>query len=337
MHKQFIKLIIMKIKLSLLLLFACLVSVSVNSQTSSSDFKIIGYTLLKPALGGNLAEVPFDKLTHINLSFLNPDKSGNFNQNLDGLTSFVEAAHSNNVKVLFSIGGGTVQPQYHELLKDDKRQKLIDDLVSNVLKYDIDGIDVDLEEGYAFGSNLDANYGKFIMELSKVLKSHNKLITVALISQPANTVTQEVLNEFDFINIMSYDHTGPWMRNSPPMHHSPYVDARDDLNFYHNTLKLPKEKLILGVPFYGYAFGPKLTDPITTWYYSDLISEYPGAECADYWHLPDDYVLFYNGIPTIKNKTKLAKKEAGGIMIWQLLFDVSGPKSLLNAIYEAAQ
>src|SRR5690554_5252793 len=94
----------MKIRFSLVLLFACFISLNASSQTASSDFKIIGYTLLRPALNANLAEVPFDKLTHINLSFLNPDKSGNFNQNLDGLTPFVEAAHRHNVKVLFSIG-----------------------------------------------------------------------------------------------------------------------------------------------------------------------------------------------------------------------------------------
>lgn len=71
----------MKNKLPLVLLFAWFFLLSVNSQASSSDFKIIGYYLLKPALKANLAEVPFDKLTHVNLAFLNPDKSGNFNQN----------------------------------------------------------------------------------------------------------------------------------------------------------------------------------------------------------------------------------------------------------------
>ncbi len=47
--------------------------------------------------------------------------------------------------------------------------------------------------------------------------------------------------------------------------------------------------------------------------------------------------MYYNGIPTIKNKTQLAMKKAAGIMIWEITYDLpSGRKSLLNAIYEAA-
>jgi GH18 family chitinase len=46
--------------------------------------------------------------------------------------------------------------------------------------------------------------------------------------------------------------------------------------------------------------------------------------------------MYYNGIPTIKNKTQLAMKNAAGIMIWELMYDVADRKSLLNAIYEAA-
>jgi GH18 family chitinase len=56
----------------------------------------------------------------------------------------------------------------------------------------------------------------------------------------------------------------------------------------------------------------------------------------DQWDLPGGRIIYYNGIPTIKQKTQLAKKEASGIMIWQLLGDASGDKSLLNAVYEEA-
>jgi hypothetical protein len=46
--------------------------------------------------------------------------------------------------------------------------------------------------------------------------------------------------------------------------------------------------------------------------------------------------MYYNGIPTIKQKTALAKEKASGIMIWQILGDAPGPKSLLGAINEVA-
>ena len=326
----------MKLKFLLILLFTSIASLTLLAQSTSSPFKIIGYYPIDQAMKADTAEVPFNRLTHIMLAFVNPDSLGNLNQDFGALTSFINAARARNVKVLYSIGGGSYQGQYHQLLKDGKRQELIKNLVLKVTQHNADGIDVDLEEGYAFGANLDPNYGTFIKELAKALKAKNKLCTAALPSSPGNVVTQDVLTQFDFINIMSYDHTGPWSPDRAENHAS-YSDAMDDLKYYVNTLKVPKDKLVLGVPFYGHGFGPGLSDPVIPWMtYKEIVSTYAGAEWVDHWHLPNGYIMYYNGIHTIKDKTKLAMKEAAGIMIWELTYDVPGRKSLLNAIYQVA-
>ena len=326
----------MKLKFLLILLFTSIASLTLLAQSTSSPFKIIGYYPIDQAMKADTAEVPFNRLTHIMLAFVNPDSLGNLNQDFGALTSFINAARARNVKVLYSIGGGSYQGQYHQLLKDGKRQELIKNLVLKVTQHNADGIDVDLEEGYAFGANLDPNYGTFIKELAKALKAKNKLCTAALPSSPGNVVTQDVLTQFDFINIMSYDHTGPWSPDRAENHAS-YSAAMDDLKYYVNTLKVPKDKLVLGVPFYGHGFGPGLSDPVIPWMtYKEIVSTYAGAEWVDHWHLPNGYIMYYNGIHTIKDKTKLAMKEAAGIMIWELTYDVPGRKSLLNAIYQAA-
>ena len=326
----------MKSKFLPILLFTSITWLTLNGQSTSSSFKIIGYYPIDQAMKADTSEVPFNRLTHIMLAFVNPDSLGNLNQDFSALTSFINAAHARNVKVLYSIGGGSYQGQYHQLLKEGKRQELIKNLVLKVTQHNADGIDVDLEEGYAFGANLDPNYGIFIKELAKALKAKNKLCTAALPSSPGNVVTQDVLTQFDFINIMSYDHTGPWSPDRAENHAS-YSDAMDDLKYYLNTLKVPKDKLVLGVPFYGHGFGPGLSDPVIPWMtYKEIVSTYAGAEWVDHWHLPNGYIMYYNGIHTIKNKTKLAMKEAAGIMIWELTYDEPGRKSLLNAIYQAA-
>lgn len=325
----------MNLKRLLLLAVTSIASVTLTAQRDP-NFKIVGYYPIEQAMKVDTTAVPFNRLTHLMLAFVNPDSAGNLNQDFSALNSFINAAHSHNVKVLYSIGGGSYVGQYHALLKDGKRQELIKNLVVKVNQQNADGIDVDLEEGYAFGSNLDPNYGIFIRELAQALKSKNKLTTAALPSSPGNVVTQEVLTQFDFINIMSYDHTGPWTPDRAENHAS-YAAAMDDLNYYTNTLKVPKEKLVLGVPFYGHGFGPALGDPVIAWMtYKEVVSTYPGAEWVDHWHLPNGYIMYYNGIPTIKNKTLLAKKKAAGIMIWELTYDAPERKSLLNAIYQAA-
>ncbi len=55
---------------------------------------------------------------------------------------------------------------------------------------------------------------------------------------------------------MSYDHTGPW-RPEKPGPHAPYEEAQAALAYFGVDRKIPKDKLVLGVPFYGYGFGPE--------------------------------------------------------------------------------
>src|SRR5688572_3963925 len=119
-------------------------------------FKVVGYYSMRSAME-NPKEAPFKRLTHINLWFLNPDTLGNFTQDLSGLRPFIDRAHRKDVKVLFSIGGGSKHPQYHKLLKDEYRTEFIAKLVAVALKSNVDGIDVDLE-----GSDISENYEKFI-------------------------------------------------------------------------------------------------------------------------------------------------------------------------------
>jgi chitinase len=230
---------------------------------------------------------------------------------------------------LFSIGGGSKQPQYHYLLKDDKRTMLINNLVAEVVKYNLDGVDVDLE-----GSNIDEYYEKFVVELGASLRSKGKLITAAIAVYYKDQLTDNALAEYDFVNVMSYDRTGPW-RPEKPGPHSTYEHAVEDLDYFGVERKIPKEKMTLGVPFYGYGYGPEITSKAISMNYREIVTTFRGAEAADQWTMPDGKILYYNGIPTMKKKVYLANEKASGIMIWQVLGDAKGSKSLLKAIDKA--
>jgi len=295
------------------------------TQSSKTTFKIVGYYSIDAAIS-DVNKSTLKKLTHVNLWFLNPDSLGNFTRDLSGLAPFLQAAHRKNVKVLFSIGGGSKQPQYHDLLKDDKRSILIRNLIGEVLKYNLDGIDVDLE-----GSNIDSYYEKFVVELASALRKHNKLITAAIAIYYKDQFTDHALSQYDFVNVMSYDRTGPW-RPEKPGPHAAYEHAVEDLEYFGVVRMIPKEKMTLGVPFYGYGYGPTLTSPAISMNFAEITDTFPGAEAVDEWTMPDGKILYYNGIPTIKRKTLLAREKASGIMIWQVLGDAKGSKSLLKVI-----
>ncbi|MBA4055782.1 MAG: hypothetical protein C0490_13785, partial [Marivirga sp.] len=112
----------LKILFILLSIVAC--SALTNGQSS---FKIVGYYSLSEAMKDPDSKT-YKNLTHINLWFLNPDSLGNFTRDLSALKPFVTKAHKKNIRILFSIGGGSKQPQYHYLMKDENRAMLINNL-----------------------------------------------------------------------------------------------------------------------------------------------------------------------------------------------------------------
>lgn len=310
----------------LVLVLVPLMLATPNALTAQT-FKVVGYFSLNAALE-DPGSAPLKYLTHVNLWFLNPDSAGNFSRDLTGLERFVKKAHKKNVKVLFSIGGGSKQPQYHYLLQDDKRAMLIRNLVAVVQQYGLDGVDVDLE-----GSDITDKYEAFVVELAAALRQHNKLITAAIAVYYKDQFTDQVLEQYDFVNVMSYDRTGPW-RPENPGPHSLYEHAVEDLAYFGDERGIPKEKMTLGVPFYGYGYGPELTSPAVSMQYGQIVKTFNGAESTDQLTMPDGKILYYNGIPTMKKKTVLATEKASGIMIWQVLGDSHGKKSLLRAIHE---
>jgi len=318
----------MKSKSILSVLAFVIIFITCNAQ-KESDFKIVGYYSMRSAMT-DFKKFPFKKVTHVNLFFLNPDTLGNYNQDYSALEPFIKKAHKKGVKVLFSIGGGGAHPYYHRLLQDDKREMIVQKLVDLVLRYDLDGIDNDLEHG-----DIDENYEDFTVELNSALKIHNRLLTAAIVVTNPDLFSDKALAQYDFVNVMSYDHTGPWRPDKPGQHAS-YQHSIEDIEYFGVKRGIPASEMNLGVPFYGYGFGPELTSKAISMNYRQIVEKYPGSESLDEIPVDEGKTMYYNGIPTIKKKTQLAKEKAGGIMIWQLGGDAKGKKSLLRAINEAA-
>jgi len=305
-----------------LLLVSLLFCLLVNAQPAK--FRVIGYLRLDNITNGDADKIDFSKVTHINIAFINPDSAGNF-QDIPKLKAFADKMHRYHVKALASIGGGLAPVYYSTLLDDANRPALIKKLVQLTEQYGLDGIDVDLE-----GERIDANYEQFINGLLPALKAKGKMLTSAVATVYKTRYTDEVLTRFDFLNIMSYDRTGPW-RPEKPGAHAPYEMAVEDVDYWAGEKAIAKEKLNLGIPFYGYGFGPKVLSDMS---YKKIINTYNGAEKTDSVTVKDGGTIYYNGIPTIKNKTKLALQRTGGIMIWQLLQDTTGSNSLLTVVNE---
>ncbi|WP_374951222.1 glycosyl hydrolase family 18 protein [Mucilaginibacter sp.] len=289
---------------------------------SGSKFRVVGYIRNQRRVATTIRNFDLDKVTHLNIAFVNPDSAGNLPVT-PGLKEITAIAHQKGVKVLLSIGGGTPRKSLPGCIYGDKQDEFIARLTKLTVDYDVDGIDVDLEGGL-----IDKNYEGFVVKLATALKAKKKMITAAIATVYADKYTDKALAQFDFINVMCYDKTGPWNPDRPGQH-APYDMAADDMAYWNNKRGIAKQRLTLGVPFYGYGFGANAPESMA---YQQIIDQYPGAEKLDEVNVAGGGVIYYNGAITIKAKTKLALKTAGGVMIWQLLQDAKGDQSLLGLI-----
>jgi chitinase len=274
--------------------------------------------------------IDYQKVTHLNIAFENPVNDAGELSFSSANRELIRRARAAKVKVLVSIGGGSasgdkvLQARYFALLADDKRAAFVTKLADYVVKHQLDGIDVDIE-----GPSINEDYGDFIADLAAALKPKGKLVTAAL-SQGygGDHVPDAALQHLDFLNIMAYDGTGPWTPEVPGQHSS--LGFAKAAVKYWTGHELSKEKAVLGVPFYGYGFGPafrKMGYP-----YPDILKLYPDADQHD----QVGETIWHNSIPTIQAKASyVLEEDLGGIMIWSLDQDVEGDKSLLKAIHVA--
>jgi hypothetical protein len=287
-----------------------------------TTFKIVGY------LGGEnfnrIAELELNRLTYLNLAFANPDKDGNlvFDGGFD-VTPVVKKGHDAGLKVYVSLAGGG-RPDtaiWKSVLLPENRSAFVKHIVDYVERNKLDGVDVDIE--WNLLPTIRELYNPFVVELRKALHAKGKGITSALgATELHESITQEAINAYDFVNVMVYDKTGIWRPNDVGPH-SPYSYAEEAIVFWTGKLKIPADRIILGVPFYGFDFTP----PARYIDFREIIEGNPTLAYQD-----SAGMRFYNGIPTIVKKTQLAKEKLGGVMIWEIASDTSGDLSLLRAL-----
>ena len=275
-------------------------------------------------------QIDYVKLTHINIAFENPaDANGTLSFNAQN-QELITQAHAHGVKILVSIGGGSasenkdMRARYFDLISTAKRAGFVAQIAAYVSAHDFDGLDVDLE-----GPAINRDYGAFIQELSVALKPKSKLLTAAL-SQGygGKDVPESALAQFDFVNVMAYDATGPWQPKNPGQHSS-LEFAQNNIDYWLRR-GLTKSQIVLGVPFYGWGFGKAFRE--NEYRYADLLKTYPAAISTD--QVGD--TIWFNSIPTVQAKAKLVLEQGlGGMMIWSLNSDAPGENSLLTAMHAA--
>ena len=290
-----------------------------------APFKVVGYF---PSWHGDVADIQWAYLTHVNFAFVLPSKTGALvgRDGLDRrLEPLVRAGHAHKVPVSIAIGGwndGNDKAFEYIAPRPALRAAFVRNVMAFVQRHDLDGVDIDWE--YPDEGASAAGYLALLRELRAQLGPQGKLLTTAVVGNGSNAagIPDAAFAEVDFVNIMAYDADEAGADEPIKyLHHSPYEFAEICLGFWRQR-GLPQDKAILGVPFYG-------KNPYTP--YHTLVQRDPSAPGKDQLGK-----IYYNGLFTMKRKTALARARGGGIMIWELTEDSHDARSLLRAIHEAA-
>ncbi|WZL81681.1 glycosyl hydrolase family 18 protein [Vallitaleaceae bacterium 9-2] len=164
--------------------------------------------------------------------------------------NYVRWAHDNGYQVwaLFAnLGEGYTRSMTHEVLSSTtKRMEVIRQLLALASVYELDGINIDLEN---IGEETGPYYVQFVKELSIYSKQQGLIVSADLpVPKPwtEHMGREEIAKYLDYFIIMGYDEH--WST-------SPVSGSVASIGFVEegivDTLKsVPKEKVILGVPFY---------------------------------------------------------------------------------------
>ncbi|KAL2961107.1 hypothetical protein AAZX31_17G073900 [Glycine max] len=196
--------------------------------------------------------------------------------NAPQFSTFTQTVQKKNpsVKTLLSIGGGASNPSTFSAMASQagRRKTFIDSSIQLARSNNFHGLDMDWE--YPSTSTDMTNYGFLIREWRTALVNEARnsgkqiLLLVGAVFYSSNYYSlnytiQDVINAFDFVNVMAYDFYGPnWYPNftAPPaalyaLNHPAANRVSGDMGIRDWIGSgMPASKLVLGVPFYGYAW-----------------------------------------------------------------------------------
>ncbi|KYZ76694.1 glycoside hydrolase family 18 [Anaerosporomusa subterranea] len=244
----------------------------------------------------------------------------------------VKYAKSNSIQTLLLVNNekstGSVKPIHTVLSNSSLRKKAIDNLEAYIKKYQMDGINIDFEEVPAGDRD---NLTAFMKELYARLKPQGYVVTIDVF--PKHNELGDISKAYDYaklaqyadkIMLMTYDYHGGWSEAGAV---SDIVSVEQDLQYALSFI--PKHKLYLGIPGYGYDWSSKGVESLEYPAIQSLISRFnPKVEWDDASKSPHfnytgpdgvSHQVWFENSHSLRFKLDLVNKyDIAGIALWKL-------------------
>jgi chitinase len=371
-------------KLLAMLLLALLAGLVPQPGAAAGRHLLVGYYLATPNPARQVPPdtIPAQKLTHLNYAFadirdgeivvgiptIDTDNFARLRQ--------LKKRHP-RLKTLIAVGGWEWSGGFSDAaLTPASRARFAASGVAFVRRHGFDGIDVDWEFPVTGGMPANVkrpedkqNFTLLLQALREQLDAAGRadgrryLLTAAVGSTAsfvANTEIAAVADTLDWLNVMTYDMSGPWSKvagHVAPLHHDPALaglnvnpknNVADVIELY-LAAGVPARKMVLGVPFYGYIWkgcpaeqngqyqtceGPGRG----SWEegaldYSDIEAKFADRNgFRRYWNEASGVPFLHNAqtgefisyedARSLREKLRfLKRKDLAGVMFWQLTAD----------------
>lgn len=361
-----------------LFMAAFVVCAAVPGALAASAKEVVAYVFMRDNVL-QPGQIDPQRLTRVNYAFANIANGRmvtGFAHDAENF-AFLESLKKENpsLTVLVSVGGWLWSTNFSDMaVSAESRAVFIQSVMEFLAQYKLDGLDIDWEypglpgAGHPFRPEDKENFNLLLKELrarftAETAKSHKRLyLTFAAGANPEfleHTDMAKAQQYVDTVNLMCYDYyeesTDRITGNHAPLYTDPAdpkkVSAADSVAAFEKA-GVPAGKIILGMPFYGRAWGevanvkhglfqPGKAVPHTYTTYGAITQSMLGQGYERFWDEKASVPYLYNPQQQIfvsyedpqsiaaKCRFVLAQK-LGGVMFWEYSNDPSG--TLLRAI-----
>lgn len=243
-------------------------------------------------------------------------------------TDFIKTMQARGIRVTPFLSNHWKQEKGQLAIRQP--DKLSEDILKNLLKYKLDGINIDIEN---LASGDKEAFTNFISILKQKLAPHNLTLSVAVgaIDKPRTSGWKSAFDlaklstYADYIVVMAYDEH--WEGGKPgPVASLPWVQGCAD----YMLTQIPKDKFVLGVPFYGRMWTNEEKGIGIT--YPDLIKKIQENNAKISWDketrvpytkyknkINEDVEIHFENAQSLKEKVELVSKyDIAGVAAWRL-------------------
>ena len=178
--------------------------------------------------------------------------------------NYINWAHNNGYKVWPIVSNNSMKETTSEIMNDyELRKKLINQIIEYVDKYNLDGVNIDFEHMNEEDKNL---FSRFIIELKPRMAKLGKTVSVDVTAPDGAPEWSLCFDRYtlgkvtDYMMFMAYDQYGSSSPKEGTTAGCDWVEV--NISKFLNQEEVPKEKLVLGIPFYTRLWEEK--DGVTT-------------------------------------------------------------------------